>query len=236
MQQEIENLMYCVRCGVRLQDGTEICPLCQTPVWNPEQTEQKYSFPESMTRHHRESDLPGAIVLTILSIVVTVVTLIVCFRLYRELRWGGFVIGGVLLFYIVAVLPCWFREPRGEVFVPVDHAATALYVLYICLKTGGHWFLGFAFPVIGMSCILMTAMICLLKYVRGGRLFIFGGFLILLGGFTVLVEFFEHLSFGTEMFLWSLYSLAGFCAAGIFLLIAGMIPSMRNEMERKFFF
>ena len=29
--------MYCVKCGVKLQDGTETCPLCQTPVWNPGQ-------------------------------------------------------------------------------------------------------------------------------------------------------------------------------------------------------
>ena len=143
---------------------------------------------------------------------------------------------GIALFYILTVLPRWFREPRGEVFVPVDHAAIALYVLYICLKTGGHWFLSFAFPVILASCVLSTAMICLLKYVRGGRLFIFGGFLILLGGFTVLVEFFEHISFGTEMFRWSLYSLTSFGAAGLFLLIAGMIPALRQGLEKRFFF
>ena len=79
-------------------------------------------------------------------------------------------------------------------------------------------------------------MICLLKYVKGGRLFIFGGFLILLGLFTVLVEFFEHLSFGTAMFRWSLYSLTVFGAAGLFLLIAGMIPALRNGIRKRFFF
>ena len=28
--------MYCVKCGVKLQEGAEICPLCGTPVWNPD--------------------------------------------------------------------------------------------------------------------------------------------------------------------------------------------------------
>ncbi|MBR4827339.1 MAG: zinc-ribbon domain-containing protein, partial [Oscillospiraceae bacterium] len=28
--------MYCVKCGVKLQEGTEKCPLCGTPVWNPD--------------------------------------------------------------------------------------------------------------------------------------------------------------------------------------------------------
>ena len=120
--------------------------------------------------------------------------------------------------------------------MPVDHAAAAAYVLYICLKTGGHWFLSFAFPVIACSALLSTAMVCLLKYVRGGRLFIFGGFLMLCGGFTVLVEFFEHLSFHTAMFRWSLYSFTGFFGAGLFLLIVGLIPSLRSSMEKRFFF
>ena len=31
--------MYCVKCGVRLPEGSEQCPLCQTPVWDPEGSE-----------------------------------------------------------------------------------------------------------------------------------------------------------------------------------------------------
>ena len=90
--------------------------------------------------------------------------------------------------------------------------------------------------MIALSCILSEAMICLLKYVRRGRLFIFGGFFILFGGFFAAAEFFEHLTFGTEMFRWSLYPLTVFAAAGLFLLTAGMIRPMRNALERRFFF
>ena len=228
--------MYCVRCGVKLQEGEENCPLCGTPVWNPDPCEAQRSYPDTLPRHHRESDLPGAVAFTVICVIAVLVTLTVCFKLYGEMNWGGYVILGIALFYVMAVLPRWFTQPRGEVFVPVDHAAIALYVLYICLKGGGHWFMSFAFPVILSSCVLSTAMICLLKYVRGGRLFIFGGFLILLGGFTVLVEFFEHISFGMQMFRWSLYSLTAFGVTGLFLLAAGLIPALRQGLEKRFFF
>ncbi len=228
--------MYCVKCGVRLQEGTQSCPLCQTPVWNPGETPAEPGYPDNYPRAQREAALPGAVALTVISLTAIVVVLTVCFKLYGALRWGDYVLSGILLFYVVAVLPLWFRQPRGEVFVPVDHAAAALFVLFICLKTGGHWFLSFAFPVILASCLLTTALICLLKYVRGGRVFILGGFLLALGGFTVLVEFFEHISFGVQMFRWSLYSLSGFGAAGLFLLIAGMIPSLRQVLRKRFFF
>ena len=228
--------MYCVKCGVRLQEGVKECPLCQTPVWNPEGPAAEKSNPDRLPGQYRQSDLPGAIALTVLCLVASLVTLIVCMKLYGELRWGGYVILGIALFYVVAALPRWFRHPLGEVFVPVDHGAAALYLLYICLKTGGHWYLSFALPVILFSCLLSTAMVCLLKYLKKGRCFIFGGFLLLLGGFTVLVEFFEHISFGTQMFRWSLYSLSCLAIAGIFLLLAGMIPTLRHVLEKDFFF
>ncbi len=228
--------MYCVKCGVKLAEGTTFCPLCRTPVWNPEETERTTTYPDDLPRQYRESGMPAAIAMTVFCVIAAAVVLTVCFAEYGRLHWGGYAVFGLALFYIVAVLPGWFRHPKGEVFVPVDHAAAALYVLYICLRTGGHWFVSFALPVIGIGCLLSTAMVCLLKYVKRGRLFIFGGFFLLLGGFTVLVEFFEHISFGTEMFLWSLYSLLGFGAVGAFLLLAGMVKPLRNALEKRFFF
>ncbi len=232
--------MYCVRCGVKLQEGEARCPLCDTPVWNPEADgngeNREKNYPDTMPRHYRETRRPAAIALTILCALAVAVVLIICFRLNRRLGWGGYVVGGIGLFYVIAVLPCWFLHPRAEVFLPVGHAAAALYVLYICLSVGGRWFLPFAFPVIAASCILSEAMLCLLKYVHRGRAFIFGGFLILLGGYTMLVEFFEHLAFGTGMFRWSLFSLAGFGAAGLFLLVLGMISPFRQSMKKRFFF
>ena len=228
--------MYCVRCGVRLQDGVESCPLCETPVWNPEQPRKEHSYPDHYPQAQKESGLPFAVSLTVICVMAIAVILIVCFRLFGELRWGGYALGGIALFYIIVVLPHWFSRPLIEVFVPVDHAAAALFVLFICLKTGGHWFMSFAFPVILAGCLLFTATASLLKHVRGARLIILGGFLVGLGGFTVLVEFFEHLTFGAPMFLWSLYSLAGFAVPGGFLLLAGLIPSLRGSFKKHFFF
>ena len=228
--------MYCVKCGVRLQDGVSRCPLCDTPVWNPGEPAQEHGYPDHYPRAQKESALPFAVAMTVISVLAVAVILTICFRLYGELRWGGYVIGGIMLFYCIAILPSWFRHPLVEVFIPVDHAAAALYVLYICLKTGGRWFMSFAFPVILISCLLLTAVACLLKHVRGGRAFILGGCLLGLGGFTVLIEFFQHLTFGTSMFQWSLYSLIGAAMAGGFLLLAGMIPALRGTLKKRFFF
>ena len=123
--------MYCVKCGVKLQEGVEQCPLCLTPVWNPEQKEERRSYPDTLPQQHLEADIPGAVALTVICAVASIVTLTVCLKLYGKLQWGGYVILGLLLFYVIAALPRWFREPKCEIFVPVDHVAVALYVLYI---------------------------------------------------------------------------------------------------------
>ena len=228
--------MYCVKCGVRLQEGVERCPLCGTPVWNPEGSRMEKAYPERLPRTDRESTVPVAAALTTLCVIAVLVILAICFRMYGALEWGVYAVSGIALFAVLAVLPLWFRHPLPEVFVPADHAAAALFLLTVCGASGGNWFLSFALPLTAISCILSTALICLLRHVREGRLFIFGGLLVLMGLFSMLVEFFEHITFDTPMFLWSLYSLMGFGAAGLFLLITGMIPSLRASLEKRFFF
>ena len=235
--------MYCVKCGVRLQEGTKYCPLCNTRVIDPDDpegnagvagTDRLYSgnFP----KHYRETLIPVLATITALCVLAILLVLIICLRIYGRLFWGGYVIGGILLFYVMFILPSWFDHPSPVVFVPVSFAAAALYVLFICVETGGHWYMSFAFPVIMLSAALAEALVCLLRYVKRGRLFIIGGFLILLGGFLVLVEFFAHISFGTAMFLWSPYPLAVLCVLGIFLLICGIVRPLRSSLEKHFFF
>ncbi|MBQ1377089.1 MAG: hypothetical protein IIY77_03880 [Lachnospiraceae bacterium] len=228
--------MYCVKCGVKLQEGTARCPLCNTPVWNPEEVYQEKAYSDRLPEHYNESDIPTAIILTVLLIIACGVVLAVCFGLYHEIRWGGYAALGIALFYIIVVLPMWFRHPKVEFHIPLDHLAVGGYVLYCCMKTGGHWFLSFAFPIIGINCLLFTALITLLKHVEGSRPYIFGGFLILLGGFTMLIEFFEHITFKTPMFTWSIYSFPAIAVSGLFLILAGVIKPLRMALRRKFFY
>ena len=228
--------MYCVKCGVKLQEGVERCPLCATPVWNPDAGRPETSYPEDREpRLAWESRLPAACVLTAVTLLAAVAILSVCFSLYHRLAWGGYAVFGAGLGYVVFVLPLWFRRFSPLVAIPADHAAALLYVFYICRYTGGHWFWRFAFPVIAVCCALVLGLYCLLRFVRRGRPFIIGGFLIALGGYTVLVEFFSHVAFGLPMFRWSLYPAGSCLAAGLFTLLIGMIRPLRQALERRFF-
>ncbi len=230
--------MYCVKCGVRLQDGVKECPLCRTPVLidskDLENAHIKYS--DRYPAEHDHAKYLALGITTTIMIAACLVCLIVCLNTYGTVSWSGYVMLGLAVLWVLFVLPFWFNKWRPFVFIPVDFAAIAGYLVYICLYTGGHWFLSFAFPVLGIVCIITMTAIVLLLTVKKGRLYITGGLLIAIGCSSMLIEFFEHITFRTPMFVWSLLCVSVFSAIGLFLLISAMIPPLKDYLNRKFFY
>ena len=228
--------MYCWKCGVKLAEGETVCPLCHTPLPDsdaPEQTRRTYS-----ERYPEEASHAGFLLLGLLSAVLLIgglSCLLVCLKLHHAVAWSGYVMLGCALVWIILILPRWFRHPSPTLFVAVDFAATGGFLLYVCLKNGGHWFLSFAFPITLVLCVLSVACSALLRHLRRGRLFVIAGLFLALGGACMLIELFAHITFHTAMFLWSLYCVAFFGALGVFLLIAAILPQLRQYLERKFF-
>ncbi len=226
--------MYCVKCGVRLQEGTESCPLCGTPVWNPEGVKKEKTFSDIYpeTRNIRAA---VATTLTFILAFACYLVWVICHALYGELRWGGYVLAGVGLAYVLFVLPLWFRQACPLWFIGADHLAAGLFLLFICRKTGGNWFLSFGFPVVLLSLVWQETAVALYRYVRGGRFYITGGITVLMGGFLILLELFQHITFGTPMFSWSLFAAVPCAVLGLFFIAAGIIRPLGNFIRQHFF-
>ncbi len=228
--------MYCVKCGVRLPEGTARCPLCDTPVWDPEGSasaaptfSDRYPAPPKSRRY------PFLAFLTALLLAVSLSALIFCLRNLHGVYWSGYVMLGCALVYFAVIFPFWFERREPLIFVPLGFLLTAGYLLYICLYTGGSWFLSFAFPVTMLACLLTTAAIALFRFGKRRRLLKIGALLVLIGCSTMLVELFQVISFGGRMFTWSLYPVCAFSLVGLFLILCGVIPPWRAYVERKLF-
>ncbi len=235
------NNMYCVKCGVELSDSEKSCPLCGTKV----------ICPEGMERGEKESPYPphpgkitegitklGALfILSFIFAVPLIICLICDLNLNGELNWSGYVSLSLVFLYTVFVLPIWFKKPNPVIFVPIDFLAAGILLLYICIKTGGSWFLSFALPVAGVTALIVTSLVTLTRYTRGGAPFIYGGAIISLGLFAVLIEFLTCVAFGIEkMFRWSLYPAISLFLIGIFLIIVGICKPLRKSLRKKLFF
>ena len=230
--------MYCVNCGVKLADSEKQCPLCGTEVFHP-----AISRPEGAPLYPREYQpelqvsRTGVRVITLALFLLPILICLQCDLLVSgTVSWSGYVAGSLSVLYVIAVLPSWFHKPNPVIFVPCSFAAVGLFLLYISLVTRGGWFLSFAFPVTGGICLIVTAVVTLLRYVRKGILFILGGSLAALGGFMPLVEFLLVITFpAIEFHWWSLYPLTALVILGGTLIFLGICKPARETMERKLF-
>lgn len=231
--------MYCIKCGVRLAESEKKCPLCGTLVFHPDMTvnreEKLYperSLPKGSARSHIKA------IAATFAFLLPIFTVLLCdFQISGGISWSGYVIGGILTLYVMAVLPSWFASPNPVIFVPCSFVAIGCYLLYIDLAVGGKWFLSLAFPAVGGIAIIVTTVTVLLKYVKKGLFYILGGAFMALGGYIVLIEFLISVTFETPKFIgWSFYPLIIFLLLGGFLIYLAVSRSAREALERRFFF
>lgn len=228
--------MYCVKCGVRLTEGAARCPLCQTPVWNPRMPEEpEHTFSDRYPTPPKSRRYPTLAFLTVLLIAVCLSTLIFCLTQLGGVYWSGYVMLGCALVYFSVIFPFWFERRPAVIYVPLTFALVCGYLLYICLYTGGHWFLSFAFPVVMLAGAIVTGCVALFGRFKKGRLLLTGCLLVVIGCSTMLIEMFQAITFHTKMFTWSLYCVCAFSLIGLFLILAGLIKPWRDYLERKFF-
>lgn len=232
-------MLYCVKCGVELADCEPKCPLCGTVVYHPdlERPEGNPIYPPY--QHGREETINIHGVLFVLSVVFLIpVVLTLWFDLWfnEGITWSGYVVGAIVLLYVLAVLPIWFRRPNPVIFTSVDFAAIAIYLLFIDLFTRGGWFLPFAFPIAGAAALIAVAVVTLVRYVRRGYFYIFGGATIASGFFVLMIELLINHTFHLRNFLiWSIYPLVSCFLIGMALIVIGICKPMRESLHKKFF-
>lgn len=229
--------MYCIKCGVKLGDSEKKCPLCGTGVFHPEITRENSegAYPHGKIPEINKSRV-AAVVLTAM-FAIPVITVLLCdLKVYGRITWSGYVVGALLLTYITAVLPMWFRAPNPVIFVPCSFAAAGIYILHIDLDVDGGWFLSFAFPIIGCIGLTVTAMVALFRYIKKGGLYILGGAFCFIGVSMLPIEFLASYTFGVGRFIgWSLYPLSSLVLIGAFLIFLAIYAPARKYLERIFF-
>ena len=229
--------MYCIQCGIKLADTEKTCPLCSpASAALPKEVLAKPLYPKN--RYPERSLNKGAINGALLFLFATplLIAFIAALQIDNGLNLFWYTAGAITLAYCLVALPVWFSKPNPVIFVPCDFAAVGLYLLLIQYLTNGNWFLSFAFPVTGGLCLIVTTVVTLLRYLRGGRLYIFGGAFIALGGLLLFTEFMLSFTFGTRFSGWSIYPLVALCSLGGLLIFLAINSAAREKMERRFFF
>lgn len=228
--------MYCVKCGVELADSQDSCPLCQTPVYYPDRDKQaEKPYPVHVRSNEQVSPKGLCFIITFFCIIAIAVCLVCDVNFDYRLNWSGYVIGGILLAYVVVILPTWFRHWHPIILVPCDFLAVALYLMYICYATAGNWFWTFALPLVASIALIVSTTITLVLTIRRGYLYISAGALIATGWFAILIEFLSNVTFLIyDSFFWSLYPAITLTLLGIMLIVIAIVKPWRESLARFF--
>ena len=232
--------MYCVKCGVELADTENKCPLCGTAVYHPDITREKADLTYPAFVKEREKMRPQGVlfILTVLCLMPIAITLFCDLYYGNGLTWAGYPTGGILLIYTVFILPQWFYRPNPVIFCPISFTVLGSYLLYINFQTDGDWFLTFAFPIVVYLAVFLSTVIALMRYTRGGRLYISGASFIAVGVLCVVIEFFMNLTFLDRMlfdFFWSIIPLIACFLAGMMLIVIAIAKPLRESLKKRFF-
>ena len=230
--------MYCIKCGVNLAESEQKCPLCGTVVYHPELPvpEAEPLFPQNKMPNSGADRRAVCIFILMLFALPLVIGLFSDLQPDGQLDWFGYVGGALAVLYVTFALPLWFRRFDPAIFIPCTFLTATLYLMYINLKTDGHWFVSFALPVNAVLGIILSAAATLLHRLRRGKLFICGGTFIALGVLMLAVEYCMSITFRTSLIGWSVYPLIVLSLFGGFLIYLGASRTAREMLERKLFF
>ena len=227
--------MYCVKCGVELSDSEVKCPLCHTPICYPDYKPSEEAKPYPRFEKPETVNPRGIYFIISFACVIAAVISFVCdLNIGNGITWAGYVLGGISLFYILFILPAWFKKYNPAIFIPSDFVAIGLYLLYINHATDGNWFLTFALPVTGIITIVISSITILCYYLKRGYLYIFGGALIGAGLFFPVIETLAIITFQMRPMLWSLYPLIALFLIGIMLIVIAIVKPFRESLCRIF--
>ena len=93
--------MYCVKCGVRLADTEEKCPLCGTVAYHPDIPREKVPplYPHKETVKIKPNNRAVSGLLVFLFLIPLLVCLLADLHFNGQLDWFGYAAGGILLGY-----------------------------------------------------------------------------------------------------------------------------------------
>ncbi len=153
-------MSYCVNCGVELAESSIKCPLCDTPVLNPNVINMGKNdppFPEKIVLPKATKNKYGAIILTLVMLIPNIVCMLTNILFAPETLWSIYVVSSSVLAWFLFVFPFLMKKKNQYLIIFIDAIVTAAYIFlfyyYNSEQTG--WFWKLALPlVIGIFAII----------------------------------------------------------------------------------
>ena len=233
-------MSYCVNCGVELEATIKKCPLCETPVMNPNEMvkEKEHSpFPEKLGQVEGIKRKDIGILLSSVFVCVAVSCSLLNYFVFPGNRWSLLVVGFCGLMWTMTVPPVVVPKLRMRISTLVNCLMVCIYLLLIGFFADSfEWIWQLGLPITMTVCILIEIFLTVGKNKRTflvlGSTF-FAEVAILCVVIELLVQRYRGLPLHIH---WSSIVLTVCVILDITLLTMLSRKRIRNEIQRRFHF
>ena len=224
--------MYCIKCGVELEDGAQRCPLCETPVPELEGLEDKEFVKEYPTINinlyeMKMKKVKKAVFLSFftISIISILEVLFQNLIMYGKMEWGYYAIPSILIFDLGLFVFLDSYRMRTNLFLLLG----GLIFYFLLLDFGDKkltWSLRLGIPIVLAFYLISLIFSYAWDKHKSDRLKILNFFIFFVGIFLLILELII-----SKKMTWSIFSSIPLFILSIMLRYA--YKSYKEEFKRR---
>lgn len=160
-------MSYCVHCGVELESSLTSCPLCHTPVINPNELRQAVS---SSTYPHQKGQVETVkrhdlgILLSIVLSATAVGCALLNLLVFKESLWSLAIIGICIILFVLMVPAFIYTRLPIYLSILFDGISVGVYLYMLTYLTASSaWLWELAIPILILVTVLVEIFVFLIR-------------------------------------------------------------------------
>lgn len=233
-------MSYCVHCGVELAPSEKKCPLCLTPVVDPNAAHGvvEKPYPDRLETVAAIDHRYGARLATLFLAIPLAAVLICDLAISKHITWSLFVLGAGACVCVWVILPFYLEVRKPYLYIGADILSTSAYLALIAWHAGGmDWYTAVALPLTLLTGL--TAILCV-YIARRKKMPILHKFsnmvLVVAAALVGLEALIDRYALGAPHLEWSLYSLVSLVAFGAIFRVIDKNPKLKEDIRRRLYF
>jgi len=158
-------MSYCVHCGVELDPSLKKCPLCNTPVLDPNnipyfEASSPYPAQKGKVEPVRRKD--AAIFVSVLLLTISLTCGLLNILVFSGNLWSLLVAGFCLVMWVICIPFIFYKKLSPYPAVFLDGLAVSFYLYLISRLTGStDWLFYLGLPIVALLTLLLEAFMLL---------------------------------------------------------------------------
>lgn len=152
-------MSYCVHCGVELDPSLKKCPLCNTPVLDPNNIpyfEATSPYPSKKGKVEPVRKKDAAIFVSVLLLTIGITCGILNWLVFSRAPWSLLVIGFCVVIWVICIPFIFYQKLSPYLAVLFDGMAASFYLYLISRLTGSaDWLFYLGLPIVAMFTVLL---------------------------------------------------------------------------------